>query len=310
MINCCAGILKKLVITGMHSRYGERPDKEVTRRISWEVAHIIDAGFEDYYLLAYKIFNQYARSSGIGVWGVGATPSSIVCYCLGLTEVDPVRFGLHSARFVNENPPVFQFDIEKSRYVEFVQNAEEIILNSDEGLDRSSLRESLLKHLCQMDYLSHKRGQEIPLDIEDEMAQYALLFPDTKQMYDTYMRCRNGESWCSVEPYDQILGRTYDLLVYQEQMFDILHLIFKVDGIDANRIRRSIQRRNAEQMECWKAYLKSLSEDFLSNQDSLGWVDAELGWQVLTDNPKAFLKAHAASRIIARQRYETHNEKG
>lgn len=46
---------------------------------------------------------------GIKVWPRGAVASSVICYSLGLTDVDPLRYGLHSARFVNEEPPRFQF---------------------------------------------------------------------------------------------------------------------------------------------------------------------------------------------------------
>ena len=91
-------ILKGLVSAGKRWRYGEKADNLVTRRIVWELKHIIDAGFVDYYVMAFWIF-KYSKQD-INYWARGAMPSSIVCYCLGLTEIDPIKYGLHSARFV------------------------------------------------------------------------------------------------------------------------------------------------------------------------------------------------------------------
>ena len=299
-----AVLLEELVSAGMKMRYGDKPRRQVKTRILWELKTIRDAGFSSHYLMAYRIFSQYAQSSGIGVWGIGAMPSSIVCYCLGLTEVDPLRFGLYSERFVNDEPPQFQFDIEKSRYEEFLKGAEEILAANGEGTDIASVRESLFNHLTPMDYLSEEYEGEMPQDLEDEIARYALFFPDTLSMYETYKLRKNGGGRFDVVPYDTILASTYGLLVYQEQMFDILRLLFNVTGIEANQIRRCIQRGDTEQMKTCKARLQSLPRNNRHPYD-MGWQDAELAWQMLTDNPKAFLKAHAASRVLAKQRYKT-----
>ena len=84
--------LKSLAAAGMKMRYGDKPDRAVILRILWELKHIIDAGFEDHYIMAFWIFRHYAETKKIGYWGRGAMCSSIVCYCLGLSEVDPLRF--------------------------------------------------------------------------------------------------------------------------------------------------------------------------------------------------------------------------
>lgn len=125
-------LLQGLVSAGMKEHYGnELEPKQISEntmicsvapaRMFLEMKQIEEAGFIDYYLMTFWIFNFHARASGIEVWARGAVSSSVVCYCLGLTEVDPIKYGLHSARFVNEDLPKFQFDIEASRFDEFMK---------------------------------------------------------------------------------------------------------------------------------------------------------------------------------------------
>lgn len=273
-----------LVAVGMKMRYGDKPDKAALLRCLWEKKHIMDTGFVDYYLMAFTLFRHNAASAGIGYWARGAVPSSIVCYCLGLTEIDPIKYGLHSVRFVNDEPPKFQFDIEASRYDEFMKMAEDVLQASAvEGYDILTIRESMLqrlKNLTPMEYLSKKRDRPLPEDLEDELARYALSFPDTMDLYDTYVQNPN----C-------------DLVIYQEQMLDILRQTFRVSSIKANLIRLSILRGEAEQVEAYK-------QELFADLKDLNPTQAEAAWKRLTSNPKAFLKAHAVSHVLAQHHYE------
>ena len=135
-----------LVATGMKQRYGDKPAKEIMLRSLWERKYIIDAGFTDYYIMAYRIFNQYATEAGINVWARGAAPSSVVCYCLGLTEVDPIKYGLCSVCFVNDRTPRFQFDIEGDRYDEFMKGAEMLLQTEAKNFDIPSIRKCLFRN--------------------------------------------------------------------------------------------------------------------------------------------------------------------
>ncbi len=273
-----------LVAAGMKMRYGDKPSKAAILRCLWEKKHIMDAGFVDYYLMAFTIFRHNAASAGIDYWARGAVPSSIVCYCLGLTEIDPIKYGLHSVRFVNDELPKFQFDIEASRYDEFIEMAEEVLqASAAEGYNIESIRACMLqrlKNLTPMEYLSRKQQRPLPENIDDELARYALSFPQTMDLYDAYVQ--NPKS---------------DLLIYQEQMLDILRDSFHVSSIKANQIRLSIQRRETEQLEAYK-------KEIFSDLKDLTPKKAEAAWQRLTSNPRAFLKAHAVSHVIASHKYE------
>ena len=270
-------ILKGLVSAGKRWRYGEKADNLVTRRIVWELKHIIDAGFVDYYVMAFWIF-KYSKQD-INYWARGAMPSSIVCYCLGLTEIDPIKYGLHSARFVNEEPPKFQFDVEASRFDEFMKKAKEIFVENEKDFDIPAIRECLFKDVKPYEYLSRKQERPLPDNIDDELARYALHFPQTMDLYDKYVQ----KPKCNT-------------LIYQEQMLDILGKVFHVGGIKANKIRLNIQRGEKELVEAYRQELFEAS-DLTAKQK-------ERAWQRLTSNPRAFLKAHAVSRVLASYKYE------
>lgn len=289
-------ILKRLVAEGMEMRYGDKPDRKVKLRILWELKHIIDAGFEGHYIKAFGLFRHYAETEKMGYWGRGAMCSSIVCYCLGLSEVDPLRFGLHSARFVNDEPPKFQFGFEASRYDEFMQKAPNLLAAKAKDYDMEVVRLSL--DVTPMAYLSRKREAPEPEDLDDEITRDALIRPDTMDLYDAYMRRKRDGLWKRRGPrLDKILSPTCGFLVYQEQMLDILRQFFHVSGIKANQIRLSIQRGDTEQVEAYKQELFAHLEDLTEKK-------AEWLWQLLTSNPHAFLKAHAVSRVLAKCHFE------
>lgn len=284
-------LLQGLVSAGLRERYGKELEPQQINentmtcsvapvRMFLEMKQIEEAGFIDYYLMAFWIFNFHARAAGIEVWARGAVSSSVVCYCLGLTEVAPIKYGLHSARFVNEGLPKFQFDIDASRFDDFMKKAEEILAENAEDYDIPAIRECLFKDLKPSSYLSMKKERPLPEDLEDEFARYALYFPQTMDLFCTY-----------VNQYPNC-----DLLIYQEQMLDILREVFHVSGIKANHIRLSIQRGETEQIEAYKYEVFEASD--------LSTEEKEKAWQRLTSNPKAFLKAHAVSQVLASYKFD------
>ena len=226
------------------------------------------------------IFNFYDISNGIKIWARGAVPSSVVCYCLGLTEIDPMKYDLHSVRFVNDEIPFFQFDIEAQRFDEFMKRAEELLDANAKSFDIPNIKKCLLRDLHSMEYLNKKRERTMPENIDDEIARYALSFPQTMDLYETYVQ-----------------NPQCDILIYQEQMLSILRQTFHVSSIKANQIRLSIQRGETEQIAKYK-------KELFSNLKDITLDEAEASWQRLISNPKAFLKAHAVSRVVARYRFD------
>lgn len=287
-------LFEELVQAGMKMRYENRPfsycisDYEtwcsiIPVKTFLETQCIIEYAYEDYYLMALKLFKHFAFKEKIGVGVRGAMPSSFVCYCLGLTDINPLDYGLHSARFVNDDEPKFQFDIEASRFDEFMEGAEKILKAHADDYDIDAIRKSLFYNIMPANYLSKRVDREVPKNIDDELARYALTFPDTKDLYKDYFE----------------KGSKKGPLIFQEQMMDILCTTFKVSGVKANEIRLSIQRGKTELVEAHK-------KEIFADLDSIGLSKrkAENAWKRLTSNPHAFLKAHAVSQILAGYKFD------
>lgn len=318
-------LLKGLVGAGIKWRYGKKPDNLTKRRIVLEMMQIIKAGYVDYYLMAFWIFRQKAQN--INYWARGAVPSSIICYCLGLTEIDPIKYGLHSERFVNDEPPKFQFDIESSRFEEFKEKAEEVLAANEKDFDIVSVRDCLFQDVNPSPYLNKMIERQMPKYLDDEIAHYALSFPDTMDFFDSYVRRKEGrEAWkpTGINQLDKILAPTFGLLAYQEQMLDILKDFFECSAVERNHIRRAIQRSDTEQVERYKADLrnkiKTLMPPYFTtiiageaarrrNIKVLKPEEFETVWRVLVSNPRAFLKAHAVSRVIEKYMFNGINNK-
>ncbi len=290
-------LFTSIVYEGAKLRYGSRLGNRLKLKIIWELKHIVEANYIDYYLMVFWIFRQQIPIKNIGYWARGAVPSSIVCYCLGLSEVDPIAFDLCSARFVNDTPPRFQFDIEASRFEEFTTEVEDILRQNAKDFDIVPIQESLMADLTPMDYLSHKSNKEPPKELEEEIANYALTFPNTLDLLESYHQRKREGYRSSTTPLSLILEPTFGLLIYQEQMLAILRKVFHVSYIEANNIRRCIQRGDVEKIETYKTQV------FSRPNANTPLPLLEESWECLTSNPNAFLKAHAVSRVLARYRY-------
>jgi len=86
---------------GLRLRYGDPPPAEAVQRMEMELAVIDRMGFNAYFLIVWD-FVKFAKDNGIAVGpGRGSAAGSIVAYCLAITDVDPLRYGLLFERFLN-----------------------------------------------------------------------------------------------------------------------------------------------------------------------------------------------------------------
>ena len=92
--------LLELCTKGLEKRYGN-PKEDLKERLSFELSTIENMGFVDYFLIVWD-FIRYAKENGIAVGpGRGSAAGSIVAYCLGITDIDPIRYSLLFERFLN-----------------------------------------------------------------------------------------------------------------------------------------------------------------------------------------------------------------
>ena len=93
--------LRRLAMEGLRERYGDPLPGEAVERLEMELEVIGRMGFDAYFLIVWD-FVKYAKDSGIAVGpGRGSAAGSIVSYCLNITEVDPLAYGLLFERFLN-----------------------------------------------------------------------------------------------------------------------------------------------------------------------------------------------------------------
>ncbi|MEW6680578.1 MAG: DNA polymerase III subunit alpha, partial [bacterium] len=93
--------LKHLCIKGLKERYND--DEKAWERLEYELSVISKMKYASYFLIIHDLI-QYAEREGIPVGpGRGSVAGSIVAYCLGITDIDPLRYNLLFERFLNPN---------------------------------------------------------------------------------------------------------------------------------------------------------------------------------------------------------------
>lgn len=167
-----------LTLLGARKRYGEELNEEVRERIDFELKTISRMGFPDYFLIV-QDFIRHARSVGTSVGpGRGSAAGSVVAYCLGITNLDPIRYGLLFERFLNPDRismPDIDVDFDDEGRYEVIQYVQERY-----GMDHVShvitfgtmAAKSAIKDVARISHLSI-----------DEANRLSKLIPDTKFVF-------------------------------------------------------------------------------------------------------------------------------
>lgn len=103
--------LWKISFRGLGERYKPITDQAV-KRLQYELEVIEEMGFSDYFLIVWDIISE-AKKRGMMHIGRGSAANSLVSYCLGFTEVDPIKHNLYFERFLNRgrlSPPDVDLD--------------------------------------------------------------------------------------------------------------------------------------------------------------------------------------------------------
>ncbi|NJD69260.1 MAG: PHP domain-containing protein, partial [candidate division NC10 bacterium] len=116
--------LRQLTFEGARRHYDGKVPPDVVRQLETEL-HLIDAlDYPGYFLTMWEIV-EFCRQRGILCQGRGSAANSAVCYCLGITAIDPVRMGLLFERFISREraePPDIDLDIQHNRREEVIQH--------------------------------------------------------------------------------------------------------------------------------------------------------------------------------------------
>lgn len=108
---------------GAKEMFGEEIPEKISANISYELKFMEEMNYASYFLTVYDIV-KFARSKGILCQGRGSAANSTVCYCLGITSVNPTKFDLLFERFISSarnEPPDIDVDFEHERREEVIQ---------------------------------------------------------------------------------------------------------------------------------------------------------------------------------------------
>ncbi|MGR8947830.1 MAG: error-prone DNA polymerase [Gammaproteobacteria bacterium] len=115
--------LRLLTEQGLARRWPEGPPEKVVRLVEHELALIAELGYEAFFLTVNDVV-MFARSREILCQGRGSAANSAVCYCLGITEVNPAHMEMLFERFISKErnePPDIDVDFEHDRREEVIQ---------------------------------------------------------------------------------------------------------------------------------------------------------------------------------------------
>jgi error-prone DNA polymerase len=116
--------LRRQTFAGARRRYPDRIPDTIAAQIEKELEIIEALDYPGYFLTMWEIV-EFCRANDILCQGRGSAANSAVCYCLGVTAVDPVRMGLLFERFISKEraePPDIDLDIEHDRREEVIQH--------------------------------------------------------------------------------------------------------------------------------------------------------------------------------------------
>ena len=138
-----ATYLRQATYEGAGRRWPAGIPGKVQGQIEHELSLICELRYEHYFLTVFDIV-AFARSRNILCQGRGSAANSVVCYCLGVTEVDPARMSVLFERFISKErnePPDIDIDFEHQRREEVIQ-----YLYQRYGRDRAALTAAVISY--------------------------------------------------------------------------------------------------------------------------------------------------------------------
>ncbi len=162
------GWLRTLTWEGARERYGGRVPAGVREQVDRELAVIDELGYGGYFLTMWEIV-RFCRDRGILCQGRGSAANSAVCYCLGITAVDPVRMGLLFERFLSREraePPDIDLDIMHERRDEVIRH-----VYAAHGPDRAALVATTVRYRARSAVRDAGRALGLPDTVLDRVCQ-------------------------------------------------------------------------------------------------------------------------------------------
>lgn len=192
--------LDRLCLEGLHERYPD-DDGTVRERLDYEINMIDKMGFVDYFLIV-SDFIHYAKRNGIPVGpGRGSAAGSIVSYCLGITDLDPIKYSLYFERFLNpERVSMPDIDVDfcyvrRPEVIEYVTRkygADHVaqIVTFGTMAARAAIRD--VGRALSIPYNEADAvAKQVPMELHITIDRALTINPELKKMYDSNPTVKN-----------------------------------------------------------------------------------------------------------------------
>jgi len=159
--------LEQLTWNGTRERYPDGLPEKVQSQIVQELKLIRQLNYANYFLTVHDIV-RFARNQGILCQGRGSAANSAVCYCLGITAVDPARINLLFERFISAErgePPDIDVDFEHERREEVIQ-----YIYNKYGRERAGLSATVVHYRSRSAIREVAKAMGLTRDVEDALA--------------------------------------------------------------------------------------------------------------------------------------------
>ncbi|MCC2634078.1 MAG: error-prone polymerase [Ramlibacter sp.] len=160
--------LRRFTIEGARTRYPQGVPWSVRKQLVRELDLISDCAYEMYFLTVHDIV-AFARSQKILCQGRGSAANSAVCFCLGITAVDPTRSHLLFERFISrerKEPPDIDVDFEHERREEVIQ-----YIYAKYGRERSAIAAVVASYRARSSIRDVGKAMDIPEQLVDAFAK-------------------------------------------------------------------------------------------------------------------------------------------
>ncbi|APV51099.1 error-prone DNA polymerase [Betaproteobacteria bacterium GR16-43] len=280
--------LRKLTLEGLARRYPEGAKESVVATVDHELKLIGEMGYEPFFLTVNDIVN-FARGKDILCQGRGSAANSAVCYCLGITEVDPGKMAVLFERFISKErnePPDIDVDFEHQRREEVIQ-----YIYDKYGRERAALAAVVITYQPRSALRDVGKALGLSLDQVDLLSKSMSWWDDSEAMKK---RLADAGFDLSNRVVKMVLELTQELVGFPR------HLSQHPGGfvIDNRRLSRLVPVENASMKE--RTVIQWDKDDL----ESLGLLKVDvLGLGMLSCIRRAldFVKAHSGRELTIQE---------
>jgi error-prone DNA polymerase len=178
--------LRKETYIGAHRRFPGGIPIAVQEQLEYELSLIAEMSYEPYFLTVYDIV-RFARGQDILCQGRGSAANSAVCYCLGITEVDPARGNMLFERFISKErnePPDIDVDFEHQRREEVIQ-----YIYSKYGRKRAALTAVVISYRPRSVLRDVGKALGVDLSIVEQIAKAHRWWDGKESLAERFREC-------------------------------------------------------------------------------------------------------------------------